>query len=982
MNVRQQYIAKSKYSRFLDHEGRREHWPETVSRYFNFMAKHLYKNCNYSIPPETFNRLEQGVRDLEFLPSMRGLMTAGPAAERNHLCFYNCSFLPIDNQVAFDEIMFILLCGTGVGFSVERHHIGKLPEIPEKIYDSDTTIVVSDSKEGWAKALRQLIALLYSGEAPKWDLSKVRPAGARLKTFGGRSSGPEVLGDLFRFVVNIFKNAQGRKLTSLECHDIACKIGEIVVVGGTRRSALISLSDLEDNELRYAKSGRWWEREPQRALANNSAVYKQKPKSKQFLQEMLALIESESGERGIFNREGVRKSFERISRDLTNLTSVGTNPSLAKGTRLWTETGIFEIQNLEDKEFVVRNREGFLSKARCWLSSDSAPLFNISLHSGIEYKATAEHKWPCFRDGKWVSVKTSDLQAGDSLKFLRPESVFPEGTKGSYLEGFVIGWNLGDGWSTTRKDSGKTQYGFIVEAQDRESGVDKLLTDFFVGLGVSTSLINKKEINISNKRVRDFFDSFGFVHKHQGLPSAVWDAGVSDEFRKGLIDGLFSSDGYVSGTKDRRISLSGGSKSLPLMKDVADLLGFFGVSCRIHSRKSVKSNFGCFDRHDLCIGRREDIKLFSKLFSLTNKKKQERLNTLLDRWKGLDEKETSLVVVKSVSPLDVCEPVWDIAVEDLTHSFQLAHCVTGNCGEILLNPHQLCNLSTVVVRPDDSLPDLEEKIRCAAILGTYQASMTNFKYLRSSWKKQTAEEALLGVSMTGICDHPVIGQVSEESAHWLQVLRQTAIDTNREVAALLGINPAAAVTCIKPEGTVSQLANTSSGMHPNFARYYLRTYRSDNKDPLTDYLKQKGVYSEPAFTQESTTTVFYFPVKAPDHAVLREHMTALDQLRLWLHYKKNYTQHNPSVTIFVKDHEWPEVISWVYDNFDDIVGVSFLPYSDHSYQQAPFQEITEEQYHEWVARTPEEIDWDGLVELSDNVQGVQTLSCTSGQCEL
>jgi len=758
MNVRQQYIAKSKYSRFLDHEGRREHWPETVSRYFNFMAKHLYKNHNYSIPPETFNRLEQGVRDLEFLPSMRGLMTAGPAAERNHLCFYNCSFLPIDNQVAFDEIMFILLCGTGVGFSVERHHIGKLPEIPEKIYDSDTTIVVSDSKEGWAKALRQLIALLYSGEAPKWDLSKVRPAGARLKTFGGRSSGPEVLGDLFRFVVNIFKNAQGRKLTSLECHDIACKIGEIVVVGGVRRSALISLSDLEDNELRHAKSGRWWEREPQRALANNSAVYKQKPKSKQFLQEMLALIESESGERGIFNREGVKKSFDRISRDLTNLTSVGANPCQPGWATVLTKQGVKTFDEIDEGSVI----------------------------------------WSGYR---WTKVL------------------------------------------------------------------------------------------------------------------AKYDTGIKPVFKYETEHGTFF------GTEDHKVVSNG--KKIPV-------------------------------KYAVCI------------------------DTACEP--GSTELSSQAAILSSEYVGDF--PVFDITVDAPEHTYWTGGLLVSNCGEILLNPHQLCNLSTVVVRPDDSLPDLVEKIKHAAILGTYQASMTNFKYLRSSWKKQTAEEALLGVSMTGICDHPVIGQVSEESAQWLQVLRQTAIDTNREVAALLGINPAAAVTCIKPEGTVSQLANTSSGMHPNFARYYLRTYRSDNKDPLTDYLKQKGVYSEPAFTQESTTTVFYFPVKAPDHAVLREHMTALDQLRLWLHYKKNYTQHNPSVTIFVKDHEWPEVISWVYDNFDDIVGVSFLPYSDHSYQQAPFQEITEEQYHEWVARTPEEIDWEGLVELSDNVQGVQTLSCTSGQCEL
>lgn len=956
MNVRQQYIAKSKYSRFLDHEGRREHWPETVSRYFNFMAKHLYKNHNYSIPPETFNRLEQGVRDLEFLPSMRGLMTAGPAAERNHLCFYNCSFLPIDNQVAFDEIMFILLCGTGVGFSVERHHIGKLPEIPEKIYDSDTTIVVSDSKEGWAKALRQLIALLYSGEAPKWDLSKVRPAGARLKTFGGRCSGPDVLGDLFRFVVNIFKNAQGRKLTSLECHDIACKIGEIVVVGGVRRSALISLSDLEDNELRYAKSGRWWEREPQRALANNSAVYKQKPKSKQFLQEMLALIESESGERGIFNREGVRKSFERIGRELTNLTSVATNPCQPGWATVLTPEGVSTMKDLKVGDTIWSGSQWTKVVNKVW--TGVKPVYAYETSAGV-FNGTDNHR--VVQCGEKIEVR--DARSVDSC--LPPHRIMQGNVDSEYV---VAGLLLGDGMY----HEASRNILLCVGSKD---------TDYFIEEGVKDSIVKPYKAGHNTYKVNNSLIKREDVPRTymRDLPSWIYSSTVDQQLS--FLRGLYSANGSLCGG---RITLK--QSSYTLVRSVQLLLNSLGVFSYLTVNKPNETKFRngyylCKQSYDLNIGRHADKKFFADNIGFIQRYKQEKLTSMLSKRNTNTAPRKVTFEITNVISLPE-EEVFDITVDAPEHTYWTGGLLVSNCGEILLNPHQLCNLSTVVVRPEDSLPELEEKIKCAAILGTYQASMTNFKYLRSNWKKQTAEEALLGVSMTGICDHPVIGQVSEESAHWLQVLRQAAVDTNREVAALLGINPAAAVTCIKPEGTVSQLANTSSGMHPNFARHYLRTYRSDNKDPLTAYLKEKGVYSEPAFTQESTTTVFYFPVKAPDQAVLREHMTALDQLRLWLHYKKNYTQHNPSVTIFVKDHEWPEVISWVYDNFDDIVGVSFLPYSDHSYQQAPFQEITEEQYREWVARTPEEIDWEGLVELSDNVQGVQTLSCTSGQCEL
>ena len=358
MDFYQQYIAKSRYSRFLDNENRREDWFETVDRYMDFMNKHLESKHSYKIPVETDSELREAIKNLEVMPSMRAIMTAGKALERDNTAGYNCSYLAVDDPKAFDEAMYILLCGTGVGFSVEHKYVNKLPEVPEKMFDSDTTVVVSDSKEGWAKSLRQVIALLYSGEIPKWDVSKIRPAGARLKTFGGRASGPGPLNELFEFVVRKFKAAAGRKLNTLECHDIMCKVAEVVVVGGVRRSAMISLSDLEDDKMRHAKTGNWWVDNPQRALANNSAVYSEKPDVGQFLNEWTSLYQSHSGERGIFNREAAVKQAARNGRRDTDY-EFGCNPCSeillrSAGVCNLTECVIREEDSIYDIERKVR----------------------------------------------------------------------------------------------------------------------------------------------------------------------------------------------------------------------------------------------------------------------------------------------------------------------------------------------------------------------------------------------------------------------------------------------------------------------------------------------------------------------------------------------------------------------------------------------------------------------------------------------------
>ena len=621
----QTFIATSRYARWIEDKGRRETWSETVQRYTDYLHS---KGIN--LTGQDWDDIEGAILELEVMPSMRALMTAGPAADRDNTCIYNCSYVAVDHPRAFDEAMFILLCGTGVGFSVERQAISQLPEIPASLANSDDLIVVQDSKEGWAKSLRKLISHLYTGDIPKWDLSKVRPAGSRLKTFGGRASGPEPLNDLFKFVVAKFKGAIGRRLNSIECHDIMCKIGEVVVVGGVRRSAMISLSNLSDTRMAHAKSGSWWENEPQRALANNSACYTEKPDMETFLREWLALVESKSGERGIFSR-------------------VAAEAHVAKNGR-------------------------------------------------------------------------------------------------------------------------------------RETG-------------------------------------------------------------------------YAWGTNP--------------------------------------------------------------------------------------------------------------------------------CSEIILRNAQFCNLTEVVVRETDDLETLKRKVRLATILGTAQSTFTHMPYLRPIWTKNTASERLLGVSLTGIMDHPVLGK-NVDSAKWLAEMKQVAIDTNAEYAERLGIEVSAAITCVKPSGTVSQLVDSASGIHARHSDHYIRTVRGDNKDPLTQFLKDAGIPAEADVMKPDATTVFSFPTKSPSSAVTRNSMTAIQQLELWKTYAEVWCEHKPSVTITVRDHEWLLVGSWVFDNFDLCSGISFLPHSDHTYAQAPYQECTAAEYADMKQKMPTSIDWSALslYEKEDHTSGSQTLACTSGACEI
>ena len=627
----QEFIHLSRYSRWLPKEGRRETWNETVGRYFNFFKEHLKDMTGYELEDKDRKELENAVLATKVMPSMRCLMTAGDALKRENIAGYNCSYVAINRIQSFDEILYILMNGTGVGFSVERQHIAELPVVAEEFFLSDTVITVADSKLGWAKAFKELVGMLYIGQIPKWDLSKVRPAGAPLKTFGGRASGPAPLENLFNFTVNVFKGANGRKLSSVECHDIVCKIAEVVVVGGVRRSALISLSNLSDDRMRHAKAGQWWNDNPQRALANNSACYTEKPDMGIFMDEWKALYDSKSGERGIFNR---------------------------------------------------------------------ASAVSMAAKNG---------------------------------------------------------------------------------------------------------------------------------------------------------------------------------------------------------RRDTEHEFG-----------------------------------------------------------------------------------TNPCSEIILRDREFCNLSEVVVRPSDTKESLMEKVRLATILGTFQSTLTNFKYVSAMWRKNCAEERLLGVSLTGIKDCCLTNGKEKNLSGLLDDLREEAVKTNKIWAEKLGIPQSAAVTCVKPSGTVSQLVDAASGIHARHNPYYIRTVRGDKKDPLTKMMTDIGFPVEDDVMNPSNTSVFSFPMKVDRGAVFRTDMSAVEQLELWLTYQKHWCEHKPSVTISVKESEWMEVGSWVYKNFDWMSGVSFLPFSEHTYQQAPYQDCDEKEYKFLLNKMPKQVDWSKLSEYEsmDMTVGSQELACVAGACEI
>lgn len=939
----QSFIHKSRYARWLESENRREDWPETVKRY---MENVVDKAEVPGLSAKKRSEIEQAILNLDVMPSMRALMTAGPALERDNTCAYNCSYLPVDDPKAFDEAMFILLCGTGVGFSVEREYVSKLPDVPDELFESETTIVVKDSKEGWAKSLRQLMALLWSGEIPKWDVSKIRPAGARLKTFGGRASGPAPLIDLFNFVVETFKRAEGRKLNGLECHDIMCKIGEVVVVGGVRRSAMISLSNLQDDRLRHAKSGNWWEQHAQRALANNSVAYTEKPDMETFMREWTALIESKSGERGIFNRAASQTQAAKNGRRDPDH-AFGTNPCCVTGkTQILTKKGYLPIRLAVGQKLDIWNGESWETVEP--YEAGVSEIVRVWLTDGSYLDCTPNHRWVI--DGKFVT--TDNLKVGDRLtKFDMP--VVGTTDKKFDTEAYSQGFYSGDGTvNSSVSYVYEPKYSCIPVLEQhgeiREDAKGRVRW-------VHGDMLNKTYVPINGE----------FSYKMSWLA------------------GLFDADGTV--TRDANGNgMQLVSVDYRFLLDLKLMLTTLGVRAKIvHANdegyrtmpdgKGGSREYFCNESHRILIGNTDTYNLVN--LGLSCKR--------LDLHNNPPQRDARRFVrVKKIIDLDYSDMTYCFT-EPKTSRGTFNGIVTGN-SEIILRPYSFCNLTELVVRSTDTAEDLKHKVEIATILGTIQSSYTKFPYLRKVWQRNADEERLLGVSMTGVMDSPLTNQCSTDTEALLNSLREHSIKVNKKWADAMGINQSAAITCNKPSGSVSQLVDSSSGIHARHSEYYIRTVRNDNKDPLTQFMVDMGIPSEPCVMKGDTTMVFSFPQKAPKKAVTRNDMTAIEQLELWLMYQRYWCEHKPSVTITVRDEEWMEVGAFVYRHFDEMSGVSFLPHSDHTYQQAPYQDCDKATYEEFAKKMPKSIDWSRLAEWEneDHTKGSQELACVSGACEV
>lgn len=947
----QTYIATSRYSRWLDNEQRREMWPETVARYFDFMAEHLEENNSYKLEPGLRSELEDAVLGLQVMPSMRALMTAGPALKRNNVAGYNCSYLPVDSLRAFDEAMFILMCGTGVGFSVESRYVDRLPIVNEHFEKSPTKIIVADSKEGWCRALRELIAMLYAGQIPSWDVSQVRKAGERLKVFGGRASGPEPLVELFEFVTRTISGAKGRRLTTLECHDILCYIGQVVVVGGVRRSAMISLSDLNDDRMRLAKSGNWWERNGQRALANNSYVIESKPDVSTFLGEWHSLYDSHSGERGIFSREAARKQVAKTGRrDVDH--EWGTNPCVPAGTLILTDKGYVEIDSVVGQAVNVWNGETFSEVTP--FSTGINPLTTVSFSDGTSLRCTPYHT---FVLAGGVRVLAEELTVGDRLeKFSMP--VVEDGFDFS-VDAYSQGFYSGDGNTNMTRS---WVYGPKMVCEPR-----------LVGECVPDGSDNLRDRH---------------VWKHGPMYSKLWvPVNGNKTYCLNWLAGLLDSDGTVT----RDINGNGlqiGSVEKEFLLEVRLMLTRLGVQAKVvkgsvAGMRSMPNGKGGHEDYDckatwrLLIGNTDTHHLVN--LGLTT----ERLEI---HNKPPQRDARRFVTVESVQ-----HPNWADAEETFCFNEPLAHrgtfdgIVTGQCSEIILRPYQFCNLSEVIVRENDQTRELMEKARLSSILGTFQSTLTNFKYLRNIWKKNTEDERLLGVSMTGILDNTFMSnQVGGNLKGALEFIRKEVVDVNLEFSKLLSISQSVATTCVKPSGTVSQLTNAASGIHARHSPYYIRTVRSDIKDPITQFLKDQGVPFEACVMQPANTVVFSFPQKSPEGAITRDALSAIEHLDLWLSYQRHWCEHKPSVTITYRDDEFMDIGAWVWKHLDEVSGISLLPHSDHVYKQAPYQECTKEEYEAMLERMPKAIDWSLLrnYERTDMTTGSQELACVAGGCEI
>lgn len=1023
MNLYQQFIAKSRYARYIDDKQRREHWSETVKRYFDFMEEHLRENNNYILTQEFRHELEQSVLNLEVMPSMRLLMTAGEAVKKSHVSAYNCSFIAIDDIKAFDELMYVLMCGTGVGFSVEAVHVGKLPEIPDRLFKSGTVIMVKDSREGWSKALRQLIALLYAGEIPSWDVSKVRPAGSRLKVFGGRSSGPGPLQDLFLFIIEQFKRASGRRLNSLECHDICCKIAEVVICGGVRRcldedtyiltsEGSRSIKDINVGDNVKSSYGQYKKVLAKKFVGNQQTLNIDTiiGTVKSTAEHRWAVYDDPSNESFIFKEAKHLDKNDRLVFVKTSRSSETSLPKLLddyKPNRNFSKKKVLNLEKIQDSDWAwflgFLHGDGSVHSNLCCVSFTLAgdmpatldkilsfgKIFDVK--SNGTYGTTDAMKRIRFSSRHLANYLSKYKQANAPISI--PEEILhgSDCQKYSYLAGLFDA----DGTAKNKNKTGKvlevitSKYkSFILSVRNMllDLGYPCRVTKKFKGSyeGYRLVIVGSSFKDFFAEKIKNFSEKIN--NDYSWTPLKKFNDGISFNKASAKKIGINSANGYsvafnsISLEKHIPIkikSISDGDIRPCYDLQVADTECFCAEGLLTHN--SALISLSDLEDSRIATCKHGEWWIVNPQRSLANNSavynEKPDITKFTEEWINL---------IRSGCGERGLFSRYAIKKKLSSSRRKYRDHIGGNpCLEIYLNKFQFCNLTSVVVRPEDTEETLLAKFKKASILGTFQSSLTFFPYLRKEWKKITEEERLLGVSITGLMDNSLLNNLHDELLPLrLESFKTVVIETNKTYADVLNIPHSVATTAIKPEGSVSQLVNASSGMHAQHSRFYIRTVRNDNKDPITEFLKSSGVQWEPCVVRPESTTVFFFPKKAPEGAILREDLSATEHLELWNIYNKYYCEHNPSVTVSVKDAEWLEVGAWVYKHFDEVTGVSFLPYDGGSYKQAPYQEITEEQYEELLAKTPKSLDWDALVELDDNVEGVQNLACSSGFCEI
>lgn len=1004
MDLLQETIAKTRYARYLPEYNRREDWEESCWRYINFFAERHPD----ALTPEVQTELANAMINLEAVGSMRALMTAGEALRLNNVAGFNCAWAVADDLAVFSEVMYILMSGTGQGFSVEREFINNLPCV--ECLQSDVTvelesphIVFEDSRKGWATGFRDFLRALWEGLEPTYDLSRLRPKGAVLKTFGGRSSGPEPLRHLLDFVSNLISDARGRRLNTLECHDILCKIAEVVVCGGVRRSALISLSNLSDMRLRDAKTGLWYVgadgkmkcRKPHRQLSNNSVAYTQKPDIASFMREWMALYESKTGERGIFNREAAIKQAARFGRELPS--NCGPNPCVIADTWVLTSEGPRQVAELVDKPFtaVVDGKQYYCPTG--FFSTGVKNTVKVETDRGYSLTCTPDHKIK-LADGEWLPA--SALAGRDVALHTHEGFRWGEETSREFDLGWVVGLIVGDGCHNPKKYTSFARF-WGAGAKDTAEAVSDIVKKWLTPppqfKGPTHNLANKTW-QVTTKALTTLCSKYIEEGSKEFKPELEKQ---SASFTSGFICGFFDTDGSAQGavTKGRSVRLSQNSKEK--LYAVQRMLSRLGVLCKVYEERQPAGEYLLPDGrggkayyktkaiHELIVSR-SSIWVFQERVGFKNVAKANTLEALLSSGKRKpyqDKRETRVTRVSQAKK----QEVYDCTVPG-PHCFDANGLVAHNCAEILLPSGSMCNLSEAIIREGDSRETIRRKVHIAAIFGTLQASLTDFPFLRPLWKENCEREALLGVSLTGIMDHGGLSGREWSPAvlgAFLEEMREEVRSTNVEWAEKIGINPAASWTCVKPSGTVSQLADTASGIRSRHAPYYLRNIRNAVTDPASQALIDAGVPWEPLLSDPENTLVFTFPVAAPEGATVEADVTAIQQLEHWLIFKESWATHTVSISIAVKEHEWLDVAAWVYRHFDSLTGISFFPYSDgkddsgNDYPQLPYQTCTKEEYEAAQSKMPSSIDWSAMVEAEDLTAGSQTLACSGpGGCDL